>query len=179
MSNINMVNYYWFDKAFSEEEIERIEEISKKYVRKSATTFGESGDHRKSDIKWLDENDETLWIYDRFREAIDIANAEQFEFDFHTTESLQYTEYDSKKEGHYDWHIDIGEGRFGGRKLSVVLLLNDDYEGGELQIWEKGFVPKGKGNLFIFPSYLLHRVTPVTKGIRKSLVLWTSGPTFK
>ena len=93
--------------------------------------------------------------------------------------NLQYTEYDSKKEGHYDWHIDIGEGEYAGRKLSVVLLLNDDYEGGELEIWEKGFVPKGKGNLFVFPSYLLHRVTPVTEGIRKSLVLWTSGPTFK
>jgi PKHD-type hydroxylase len=179
MSNINMVNYYWFEKAFSEEEIELIEEISKKYENKSATTFGDSGSYRTSDIKWLDESDETRWIYDRFKEAIAVANEEQFEFTLYTAESLQYTEYDSEKEGHYNWHIDIGEGEYAGRKLSVVLLLNDDYEGGELEIWERGFVPKGKGNLFIFPSYLLHRVTPVTEGIRKSLVLWTSGPTFK
>ena len=176
-----MVNYYWFKKAFSEEEIERIEKISKKYTKESATTFGDNKDYRKSDIKWLNENDETKWIYERFREAINVANDEQFEFVLNPLlhETLQYTEYDSKKEGHYGWHIDIGEGKFGGRKLSIVLMLNDDYEGGELEIWEKGFVPKGKGNLFVFPSYLLHRVMPVTKGLRKSLVLWANGPTLK
>jgi PKHD-type hydroxylase len=68
------------------------------------------------------------------------------------------------------------------RKLSLVCQLSDpsEYEGGELQInTGEIFTPeKQKGTVILFPSYLLHRVTPVTKGTRRSLVLWIEGPAF-
>jgi PKHD-type hydroxylase len=85
--------------------------------------------------------------------------------------------------GHYDWHVDQGatERR---RKLSLVLQLSppSDYEGCELQIRSSNkieTVPRGRGELIAFPSYALHRVTPITAGIRRSLVIWCSGPRFR
>jgi PKHD-type hydroxylase len=70
------------------------------------------------------------------------------------------------------------------RKLSLILQLSDatEYEGGELQLKDSSdhtAVERKKGHLIAFPSYLLHRVTPVTKGIRRSLVVWISGPAFR
>jgi PKHD-type hydroxylase len=80
--------------------------------------------------------------------------------------------------------MDIGHGSGSLRKISVVIQLSDptEYEGGELQVMN-GEEPyrvcnKEKGSLIMFPSFLLHRVTPVTKGCRRSLVLWISGPPF-
>jgi PKHD-type hydroxylase len=57
------------------------------------------------------------------------------------------------------------------------------YEGGDLEIWQGGEVrdktPRGSGIVIIFPSYMMHRVTPVTKGVRRSLVLWVGGEHYK
>jgi PKHD-type hydroxylase len=92
-----------------------------------------------------------------------------------------YTEHD---QGHYDWHIDSGlETNTVPRKLSMALLLSDpsEFEGGELQIMRAGVpesVEQKRGRAWFFPSYLMHRVTPVTKGIRRSLVMWVGGPAF-
>jgi PKHD-type hydroxylase len=70
------------------------------------------------------------------------------------------------------------------RKLSVVVALNDGFEGGQFQINTNGehnpeTIPLPKGRLVVFPSYILHRVTPVTKGVRHSLVVWVVGPKFR
>jgi PKHD-type hydroxylase len=70
------------------------------------------------------------------------------------------------------------------RKLSVVLQLSDpsEYEGGDLEIMncsEPTQVKKEKGLVTAFPSFMLHRVTPVTKGIRRTLVVWLTGPRFR
>ena len=70
------------------------------------------------------------------------------------------------------------------RKISMTVQLSDggEYEGGDFEIMrnrEPEKLPKGKGTVLVFPSYILHRVTPVTSGIRKSLVLWLGGASFK
>ena len=112
-------------------------------------------------------------------------NKDAFNFDltgFH--EHFQYTIYDSKNgEQHYDWHIDIGTGTELPRKLSLIVLLSDpkDYKGADLQINTGNITtlePKF-GRVYAFPSYILHRVTPIESGIRKSLVSWISGPDFR
>ena len=77
----------------------------------------------------------------------------------------------------------MGPDETSSRKISIVVQLSDplEYEGGELQISDGGtnrVCEKTKGTIIIFPSYLLHRVTPVTKGTRRSLVLWVTGPPF-
>jgi len=95
---------------------------------------------------------------------------------------LQYTKYYGNG-GHYDWHADLGPG-ISNRKLSCVLQLStpEEYEGGELQMNPGGdimSVPKGLGTICFFPSFLLHRVTPLTSGTRKSLVTWLCGANLR
>jgi PKHD-type hydroxylase len=82
----------------------------------------------------------------------------------------------------YGWHQDFGGGI--SRKLSMAVQLSDpsEYDGGALQVMTSGepqSIPKKRGMIAVFPSYILHQVTPVTRGSRQSLVAWVSGPPFK
>ena len=95
---------------------------------------------------------------------------------------FQYTRYYGNG-GHYEWHADLGPG-ISNRKLSCVLQLStpEEYEGGDLQMnLGEGpiTVPKALGTICFFPSFILHRVTPVNTGVRKSLVLWLGGANFR
>jgi PKHD-type hydroxylase len=111
-------------------------------------------------------------------------NAQYFRFDFTGFgEQLKLTNYDHSENGMYGWHTDHGSIHV-SRKLSMSVQLTDpaDYQGGNLQIKtseEAQNIPKKRGLIAIFPSYILHQVTPVTRGSRQSLVAWISGPAFK
>ncbi|WXK24671.1 2OG-Fe(II) oxygenase (plasmid) [Mycetohabitans endofungorum] len=83
--------------------------------------------------------------------------------------------------GHFHWHNDYShETSVSPRKLTVVIQLSDerDYEGGDLEVFETGPtpLPRGQGTILCFPSILPHRVTPITKGVRKVVVAWIAGP---
>ena len=99
-------------------------------------------------------------------------------------ESPTLMKYDCVNEGHFDFHIDIGYDEPAcWRKLAWSLMLNDDFEGGNMEIKTGGnskqtFEPK-KCRFTIFPSYLLHCITPVTSGIRWGLVGFHHGPPFR
>lgn len=149
---------------------------------------------RNSNVIWTDEP----WIYEELSSFIRIANINaNWNFQYDYFESCQFTIYDKKQ--FYNWHQDsniqpyISENiNYNGkiRKLSCVCFLSDpkDYEGGELEIdlrnKENGksniikFKLK-KGGIVVFPSFVWHRVKPVTKGIRYSLVVWILGQPFK
>ena len=190
---LDLTNYYFFPKGFDTFDIDRILSISELYEFQEGKVHSNGDDEaidtkiRESLIKWLiPEADKTEWIYERLMMYTIEANTELWGFDInHFKDAIQYTEYHGDKEGHYDWHIDLGGGNSGTRKISIVVQLSDpnDYEGGELQLQIGGdaYTPilKKKGAVTLFPSYLRHRVTPVTKGIRKSLVLWVGGSTFR
>jgi PKHD-type hydroxylase len=80
--------------------------------------------------------------------------------------------------------MDIGPGSISHRKVSITIQLSDpsEYEGGDLELWYGGSIiqiPKNKGLTVLFPSFSMHRVTPITKGTRKSLVLWVGGEHYK
>jgi PKHD-type hydroxylase len=107
--------------------------------------------------------------------------------------SMQYTEYGADN-GHYGWHMDLCMDKdclpaemIEPRKLSLSLLLSEqgvDYEGGDFQFnmgTEAGCrtAECRKGCIVAFPSWMIHQVTPVTKGVRKSLVIWVVGPKYK
>jgi PKHD-type hydroxylase len=99
-------------------------------------------------------------------------------------EDTQLSRYKSADEGHYDWHMDSFAPQNGiQRKLSISILLNDpsEFEGGILQL--KGMEDQNlldkQGSIIVFPSFIEHRVTPVTKGVRYSAVTWASGPSFR
>tara|TARA_R100000278_G_scaffold18742_1_gene18407 strand:- start:592 stop:1131 length:540 start_codon:yes stop_codon:yes gene_type:complete len=168
--------YYWFNQYFSEEEIEKIYDIAKKQPYIKAETFGADDDYRRSKIKWLSFSEDTEWIYQKLVHAMAEANSEEFGFDWTgATEAIQFTTYDSGDKGHYDWHMDVTPSHQ-TRKISAVVLLNDDYEGGKLEIDGKNLEGTvGAGNVIIFPSYMLHKVQEVTKGTRNSLVVWGIG----
>jgi PKHD-type hydroxylase len=84
---------------------------------------------------------------------------------------------------HIGWHIDHGRGEAARRKLSLSIQLSDEaeYDGGDIEFPDGNFHPFSRrlGASIMFPSYLFHRVTPVTRGVRRSLVVWCHGPTFK
>ena len=112
------------------------------------------------------------------------ANNNHFGFDgMRLTEVAQFTHY--QKGSFYEWHMDndvMGKHQPPVRKISMTLLLSDPntFEGGELEFMHKGKIAKLKqGQAIFFASWLQHRVKPVTKGERKSLVMWFGGPSFK
>ena len=185
--DVNHLNYYYFTNVFTPEELVKIIEIGEKTPKINATTVGHEeeivSDYRLSEISWLDENDETSWLYLKLAEHAKIANEAMWNFDiWGFGDSLQYTRYYGNG-GHYDWHADLGPG-ISNRKLSCVLQLStpEEYEGGELQMNPGGniiSVPKGLGTLCFFPSFLLHRVTPLNSGVRLSLVTWFRGANLR
>ena len=110
----------------------------------------------------------------------------QYQFDINNLASLFYLEYSSKDTNPLDWHMDIDNlYPYNKRKLSFTLLINDplEYEGGQLELFfdctDTVKSPKSQGGLMFFPSYIPHRVTPITKGIRKAIVGFIEGPPFK
>lgn len=110
------------------------------------------------------------------------ANQQAWKFDVTHSNQTDYLKYDV--EGHYHAHVDtfMKPGDAECRKLTVLIFLNDDFEGGRLFLQnehEKIYPPQGPGTCLVFPSFMLHGVEPVTKGIRRSIVTWLVGPWFK
>ena len=185
---IDLLNWYWFETGFSIEEINRIHELASKFKYEDAVTFGSdapSDEIRKSRIKWItNSNVEARCLYDKMLDLVKIANSNLWNFDLvSSSENIQYTEY-HEGGGHYGYHVDIGPGAASHRKISMVVQLSDpiEYAGGDFEIL-RGMnperLPNNQGAVLLFPSYMLHRVTPVTSGIRRSLVLWVGGSAFR
>jgi predicted 2-oxoglutarate/Fe(II)-dependent dioxygenase YbiX len=110
------------------------------------------------------------------------ANKKAWNFDLSYANQCDYLKYD--KEGHYKAHVDtfMNPGDPETRKLTILVFLNDDFEGGRLFIQtgdQRIYPPQKPGTALIFPSYQLHGVEPVTSGIRRSIVTWLVGPWFK
>lgn len=185
--DVNYTNYYWFEKGFSAEELERIEQMTSNLEFEDAATGQEGAkvsDYRKSRIKWCPQNQEWSWVYEKLRDMIVGANNVMWKFDLtHMREQIQYTEYYGNNEGGYEWHMDCGEGVQNQRKISVTVQLShpDEYVGGDLQfnLGQQMTAPRIQGAAVIFPSFYLHRVTPVVKGTRKSFVLWVGGEPYR
>ena len=181
-------SFAWWEGAFTDEEIEKIKEYAKTLETKTALVGkGEEAPPdqiRKTKVSWISNTPEASWIYDGMAGVASKLNAQYYNFDLYGfLEDMQFTIYE-ETESHYTWHMDMGDNSKAPRKMSMVLQLSDpsEYEGGELQILDKAepeTVNKQKGLIAVFPSYTLHRVTPVTKGARYSLVVWACGPAFK
>ncbi len=184
--------YYWFESGLTKEELIKFNNLILNLEYHDATIIGDSVsgekslDVRSSKIKWIPHSNDWNWLYNKFQDMITEANDELWNFNIYDiVEEIQYTEYHASDSGHYDWHQDIGPGDASLRKISLTVQLTDSdlYEGGDLEIWQGGEVrdktPRGSGIVIIFPSYMMHRVTPVTKGVRRSLVLWVGGEHYK
>jgi len=181
-------NYYWYKTGFSKEELDKIYNDLENIDFQEATLLGETDDLKKvrsSRIKWIPKNEHWKWLYEKLMDMAVQANNSLWNFDLISApENIQYTEYLEEDEGHYTWHQDIGPGDASLRKVSLTVQLSspEEYEGGELEMWKGGTsvttAEKGAGVVFIFPSYMMHRVNKVTKGKRRSFVLWVGGKHF-
>lgn len=180
-------NYYYFQHGFSKPELNQIYKDVETLPFQEATTLGgdTSKDIRSSSIKWIPQDENWMWLYRKMGELAAIANNNLWKFELHNMpEAIQYTEYYASEEGHYNWHQDIGPGVASLRKVSITVQLSesDEYEGGDLEISQGAnalTAPRGAGVAVIFPSYMLHRVSKVTKGTRRSFVLWVGGEHYK
>jgi len=150
---------------------------------------------RTSDVAWTNKQ----WVYNLIWPYMETANEKSgWKFDIKAAESMQITRY--KKREFYNFHKDGKSDSISVydqpnnkflhghvRKLSITVLLNDNYTGGEFQF---AYYKNGNceittpnftktGSIIVFPSFIEHRVQPVTKGVRYSLVAWFVGPPFK
>ena len=138
---------------------------------------------RTTTISWIPFK-EMQPMYNQINEFIQKANRNHFGFeDIQITEQAQFTEY--PEGGFYDWHMDTDvnmQHEPPVRKISMTLLLSPEnqFEGGDLELMAPGKRVKLKqGHAIIFASFLNHRVAPVTRGVRQSLVMWFGGEPFK
>lgn len=135
---------------------------------------------RKSDVRFFYPDASTTWLFDKLDQAVSALNR-NYRFELQGFfEGVQVASYSGG--GHYGWHMDVGQGAVSTRKLSLSVQLSDerDYEGGELEFLVSGDCgPRRQGTLIAFPSFLVHRVRPVTRGTRWSLVSWVAGPSFR
>ncbi len=130
------------------------------------------------------------WLYERIIDKVKLANNDLYRFHLvGLGEPVGYLKYtaptdEQPEPGHYNWHQDFGGGPYALRKLSLVIQLSDpsEYEGCRLQLctdgpWECSYVQAG--DAIMFPSWTPHQVTPITKGERRALVVWVTGPQFQ
>ena len=164
-------------------ECDRILAFRDRLAEEEGLVYHEGESHsaiRHSTVQWIFPNSTTAWIFDHIERAITIANR-HYRFDlFGFFQGAQIGTYEIG--GHYDWHPDFGTGNSSTRKLSLSVLLSDPagYEGGQLEFRDiRGECPKERGTAIVFPSFLVHRVAPVTSGSRVSLVSWISGPPLR
>jgi len=137
---------------------------------------------RRTRVRWLNPG-EHGWVYEIIWREASAAN-QLFQFDvvpFYDT--IQLARYDAEDQGFFRWHADTVPSDL-TRKLTIVVPLSEpaDYEGGVLEFDENGAIrrpPQRPGAPVMFPSWLLHRVTPVTRGRRYSLVAWIRGPAWR
>lgn len=134
---------------------------------------------RRTRIKAIPPMPGCIWIFRRLGALVQQANQQAFHFQLDGQMSVDVLEYDP--DGFYDWHVDLGPGIFSTRKLSMVTFLTppEEYEGGDLCFMDKGDPLRlPQGTTVIFPAYMIHKVEPVTKGTRHTLVSWAHGPSF-
>ena len=188
--NDSCAKYAWTDGAFSKEECQLIIDSYKPHCIKGGLVGTDNQKSlvyddsiRESKVHWLFPNQDTEWIFRRIVDVVTSINDRYYRFHLAAlSEGIQFSLYQSPS-GHYDYHQDtVYTGLV--RKLSVSIQLSDPdtYEGGDLEIKcapDPDTCPRTQGSATVFPSYTLHRVTPVTSGERCSLVCWITGDSFK
>lgn len=172
---------------FTEAETGEIIRLSSRSDRSAASLVGGAMHHniRRASVAWLDDAGTAKWVMDRIVDAVAEANRASFGFRLDGfDEKLQVATYGANEQGHFDWHSDRGGGPLAARrKLTIVAQLSKPgtYEGGELQLNPAGqpfAASREIGDAIVFASFVLHRVTPVTRGERHSLTCWVHGPDF-
>ena len=177
-------NWAW-TQTFTPEECENIIQLGLSLEVDRAKASGDPDNKiRMSKVSWIPSDAHNHWIFEKCTGLIQHTNNSYFNYDLTYIENLQFSIYNDSEKGFYGRHIDTEYESTGTRKLSFSILLSDPstYEGGDLLLhYKKDPEPfkREQGVAAVFPSLMLHEVTPVTKGTRYSLVGWVVGPRFK
>ncbi len=198
---MNIKPFYVYQKAaFPADFCDKVIEMGDKLPRRTGDSLGQ-GTAARDDFKirstergFFPHAPEYLWIYDHILQYVNAANSQYWKFRIGQTEPFQYGVYNPGQ--HYSWHLDQFSDPYKAphpdagmtRKLSITVQLDDgdSYEGGDFEMRELSDYDKiqridgirARGSLIVFPSFVMHRVTPVTSGTRRSLVGWILGPPF-
>ena len=176
--------------VFTPEQCQKIIEAGRKQPRQDAQVGSDTikkgevnTNTRISHISWI-PFDSLQPMYKEIEKLMLQTNANHFGFEnMQITELAQYTEY--PEGGFYDWHVDNDVNFLHEppvRKISMTCLLSpeSEFEGGDLELMDENKVAKLKqGHAIFFASFIRHRVKPVTRGRRQSLVMWFGGTPFK
>jgi PKHD-type hydroxylase len=178
-------NFVWGSGLFTPAELDKINAHALSLPARQVTVGRDltvKPEANRSMVRSLAPSADTSWVYQRITNMVAQLNAKHFQFEITgLDEPLYHVTYDAKDQGHYMWHTDVGSTT---RKLSITFQMTDpaDYDGGDLEMNAFGVVdkcPRERGTLVLFPSYHVHRVTPVTRGTRSALVAWIVGPPFR
>ena len=183
----NYLDACWIEGYFTEGEVAQISGMYEARDKKEAEVTGQEviePDFRKSTVAYVEpENPAFQNIMSKLSQLALQINQQRYRYDLlGFYEDIQIAEYGI--DDFFEWHADFGNGVASNRKLSISVQLSNpqDYEGGDLQFMigkEAVNAPRTKGMVIIFPSYNLHRVTPITAGKRRSMVGWVSGNPFR
>jgi PKHD-type hydroxylase len=183
----------WKD-GFSPEELAAIEACCDRAgVEPAGMLGGNDSQGRKSGVGFHKLDGVNAWFFEKLNGIVEALNGQFYGFDLDGYAYFQYTVYDGETGGFYDWHMDmiLGDGYphvdEGTRKLSLSLLLSEpgeDFMGGAFLINDGRqdsplTIPLRKGEVAAFPSWMIHKVAPVTWGTRKSIVVWVLGKAFR
>lgn len=176
-----------WENAFSNAELQTIEKYGDGLAQQTADLSGKRADYdaiRVTRVAWIERKPETAWLYGRLEDMVLRLNEQYFKYELYgLAESFQYTVYHGSEGSHFDWHKDHGNAHEEPRKISLSLQLSEAsaYEGCDLELHGAHVqaAPRTRGTMIAFPSYMLHRVTPIISGVRKSLVIWAAGPEFR
>jgi PKHD-type hydroxylase len=173
---------------FTAEECDRILELgaaAPQISGKVGEALGQVDAIRRSRVTAIYPGADTDWLFDKLEVALQQLNrgyGYRLDGFMEGAQVAWYEDHGDGRGGHYDWHIDLGPGRYSLRKLSMSVQLSDpeDYDGGDLEFMasdEAGI--RTRGSMIVFPSFLEHRVCPVTRGTRASMVSWIAGDPFR
>jgi len=176
--------------AFTAQECDWIISLSKYFQCRQPTVDKKPQLHRRQVTTWqIDYSQECKWLWERLSNNLIYANNKWWNFDIYgILESLQLLCYDASNgdgnnKDRYVKHIDYNQ-TTQNRKITFSVQLSNpqDYEGGDLKVYarkEAENLPNSRGTMIMFPSFMLHEVTPITRGKRWALVCWASGPQFR
>jgi PKHD-type hydroxylase len=179
-------DWYVINPAYNQEELEVLRQSIVKNFNKDYVDVPADNVTKTATVDMLYYGDIKEQL-NKFKNLFLDVNKNIFGFDIHELNDfiqLNYTTYSSEKKGEYNWHCDAVRNEPLDLKLTAILNVSEEeYEGGDFCLFLNGEIPisnfRTPGSMIIFPGFVQHRVTPVTKGERKSLTMFVSGPNWK
>ena len=179
----------WRD-LFSTAQLDALEQqLDRLVLDQARLSGGKTADNiRATQVAWVPRNAPFEELYLRMEAVVLRLNADLFRFDLTGLTPMQFAIYRQDEGGYFDWHSDYGRDAANPaqepRKITLSLQLShgDAYDGCRLEArsaYPLDVAPRERGTLVAFRANTLHRVTPITRGVRKSLVTWVAGPEFR